>query len=152
MFVAESLKRIKTKIWRIQMRIFWRFRCREQVIRSDKIWGYNLPPEPPVSDAPAWETIATTRQSTKTPHWYLLCWPSLSKMQHVCTYFCCKNTPCCKLLNQRNIYYSWFLWQDFCQKTWSMISVMYHVQQFFLFNRKICFCYLMWYLILIGKV
>ena len=31
-FVAESLKRIKTKIWRIRIRIFWRFRCREEVI------------------------------------------------------------------------------------------------------------------------
>ena len=142
MFVAESIKRIKTKIWRIQIQIFWRFRCREQVIRSDKIWGYNLPPEPPVSDAPAWETIATTRQSTKTPHWYVLCWPSLSKMQHVCTYFCCKNTPCCKLLNQRHIYYSWFLWQDFCQRTWSMISVMYHVQQsFFYLKEKLVFVF-----------
>jgi hypothetical protein len=31
LFVAESLKRIKTKIWRIRIRIFWRFQCREQV-------------------------------------------------------------------------------------------------------------------------
>ena len=32
MFVAEPLKRIKTKIWRIGIRIFWRFRCRIQVL------------------------------------------------------------------------------------------------------------------------
>ena len=32
LFVTESLKRIKTKILRIWIRIFWRFRCREQVI------------------------------------------------------------------------------------------------------------------------
>ena len=31
LFVADSLKRIKTKIWRIQIQIFWRFQCREQV-------------------------------------------------------------------------------------------------------------------------
>ena len=31
MCVAESLKEIKTKIWRIGIRIFWRFWCHEQV-------------------------------------------------------------------------------------------------------------------------
>ena len=33
MFVAESSKRIKTKIWKIQIPIFWRFRWRKQVIQ-----------------------------------------------------------------------------------------------------------------------
>ena len=36
LFIAESIKRIKTKIWRIQIWIFLRFRSREQVIHGKK--------------------------------------------------------------------------------------------------------------------
>ena len=63
--------------------------CNTVILDLTKSGGtslWSLPSEPPVSDAPAWETIATTRQSTKTPHWYVLCWPTLSKMQYVHTF------------------------------------------------------------------
>ena len=49
LFVAESLKRIKTKIWRVWIQIFLRFWCRKQVKRLLRI---------------------TVKKKWKRPKWY----------------------------------------------------------------------------------